>query len=52
MNRCAVAANGRPYDCEYHWLFRFADGLIAEVWEVLDTSRALEILDDPPRPTP
>jgi ketosteroid isomerase-like protein len=49
VRRRAVGANGRPYDNEYHWLFRFADGSIIEVWEVLDTALAFELLaPDPP----
>jgi ketosteroid isomerase-like protein len=40
MTRRAVGASGRPYEAQYHWLFRFEDGLIAEVWEVLDTALA------------
>jgi ketosteroid isomerase-like protein len=40
MTRRAVGANGRPYEAQYHWLFRFEDDLIAEVWEVIDTAQA------------
>lgn len=43
-NRRAVAAsNGADYYNEYHLLFRFEDGLIAESWEVVDTSHAQKI---------
>jgi ketosteroid isomerase-like protein len=45
MNRRAVGANGKPYDNEYHWLFRCQDGQIAEVWEVLDTAHAFSLLE-------
>jgi ketosteroid isomerase-like protein len=46
MDRDAVGANGRPYNNEYHLLFRFQDGLIVEAWEVIDSARAVEILGD------
>jgi ketosteroid isomerase-like protein len=42
--RHAVGANGRAYENDYHWLFRFAGDLIAEIWEVLDTSHAFVLL--------
>lgn len=45
MTRESVGSNGRPYENEYNWLLRFEDGLIAEVWEVLDTAHAFSILD-------
>jgi ketosteroid isomerase-like protein len=48
MNRQAVGANGRPYDNEYHWLFRFEEDLIVEVWEILDTAYAFAILGETP----
>ena len=49
VRRRAVGANGRPYDNEYHWLFRFDGDAVAEVWEVLDTALAFELLAlDPP----
>jgi ketosteroid isomerase-like protein len=44
MHRRALSAKGRPYDNLYHWLFRFELGLIAEVWEVLDTALAAQEL--------
>ena len=39
-NREALRVNGSAYDTEYNILFRFKDGLIAEVWEVADTAQA------------
>jgi ketosteroid isomerase-like protein len=39
-NRTALRANGNAYDSEYNILFRFRDGLIVEVWEVVDTAQA------------
>jgi ketosteroid isomerase-like protein len=50
MEREAIGANGRPYDNEYHLLFRFQDGLIVEAWEVIDSARAFEILGAEPVP--
>jgi ketosteroid isomerase-like protein len=38
--RRSITSGGRPYNVQYHWLFRFAGGLIAEVWEVMDTASA------------
>jgi ketosteroid isomerase-like protein len=43
MNLKALTDNG-PYDNEYHWLFRFDGDLIAEVWEILDTAHATNLL--------
>jgi acyl-CoA synthetase (AMP-forming)/AMP-acid ligase II/ketosteroid isomerase-like protein len=40
MDRCSTTAGGAPYENEYHWLFRFVDGRIAEVWEIMDTALA------------
>jgi ketosteroid isomerase-like protein len=31
---------GKDYQNEYHFLFRLQDGLIDEVWEILDTAYA------------
>jgi ketosteroid isomerase-like protein len=45
MRRRAVGARGGNYDVLYHWLFRFEDDLIAEVWEVLDTNVAARQLN-------
>ncbi len=42
--RRSVGANGRPYANDYHWLFRFAGDRIAEIWEVLDTAHAFDLL--------
>jgi ketosteroid isomerase-like protein len=39
-NREAERLNGSRYDTEYNILFRFEDGLIAEVWEIADTAQA------------
>lgn len=44
MHRIAIGANGKPYDNEYNWAFRFEGDLIAEVWEVMDTAWAFELL--------
>jgi uncharacterized protein len=46
MNREAIGVNGHPYNNEYHWLFRFEDGLIVELWEILDTASAFANLDE------
>jgi ketosteroid isomerase-like protein len=48
MNREAVGANGKPYDNEYHWLFRLDGPMIVEVWEILDTAFAFELLQPAP----
>jgi ketosteroid isomerase-like protein len=40
MQRRAVTATGRPYDNQYHWLFRFDREKVAEVWEIMDTALA------------
>jgi ketosteroid isomerase-like protein len=40
-NRESLRLNGSLYDNEYNMLFRFEDGLIAEVWEIVDTAYAL-----------
>jgi len=37
-NRTATRSNGTAYDNEYNMLFRFRDGCIVEVWEVVDTA--------------
>jgi ketosteroid isomerase-like protein len=39
-----VTNNGVQYDNDYFWLFRFADGKIAEMWESTDTAHAFDIL--------
>jgi ketosteroid isomerase-like protein len=44
MHRLAIGANGQPYDNEYNFMFRFESGLIAEVWEVMDTALAFRLL--------
>jgi ketosteroid isomerase-like protein len=50
IERRAVGANGRPYANQYHWLFRFESGRIAEIWEILDTALAISLLGlEPPR---
>ncbi|CAN5442125.1 hypothetical protein BH10ACT3_BH10ACT3_00740 [soil metagenome] len=38
VNMTAVTGTGVDYSNEYHWLVRFADGRIAEVWEHVDTA--------------
>ncbi len=48
MQRRAIGANGRAYDNQYHWLFRFEQDRIAEVWEIMDTALAFELLDMDP----
>jgi ketosteroid isomerase-like protein len=40
-NRESLRLNGDLYDNEYNMLFRFEDGLIVEVWEIVDTAYAL-----------
>jgi ketosteroid isomerase-like protein len=45
--RTARTRTGAEYACEYHWLFEFADGLVREVWEILDTAQAFDLLAQP-----
>jgi ketosteroid isomerase-like protein len=39
-------AGGGPYTNEYHFLVRFEDGAIAEVWEHVDTAAFAEQMAD------
>jgi|RhiMethySRZTD1v2_1073278.scaffolds.fasta_scaffold2039839_2 ketosteroid isomerase-like protein len=40
----AGTVSGNDYEGEYLWAYRLADGLIAEMWEYLDTAYAFEKL--------
>ncbi len=40
-----LAASGIPYENTYAYIFRFADGKIAEIWEHLDTAYAFALFD-------
>ena len=40
-----LAASGTPYDNTYAYIFRFAGGKIAEIWEHLDTAYAFALFD-------
>lgn len=41
----ATWSNGKPYHNQYHFLFRFHDGLICEVREYMDTLQVFRTLE-------
>jgi ketosteroid isomerase-like protein len=43
-NRKAMRTTGTTYDNEYNILFRLEDGVIVEVWEVVDTAYAYAVV--------
>ncbi len=43
----AITSTGRDYCNQYQTLFRFCDGLIAEVWEYFDTSYLFAVFAEP-----
>jgi ketosteroid isomerase-like protein len=48
VNLQAVTAAGEAYSNEYHWLLRFQDGAVVEVWEHVDTSQFTALVFGPP----
>lgn len=45
----AETKRGQPYDNEYCYVCRFADGRLRELTEYLDTELVTAVLDPPPR---
>jgi ketosteroid isomerase-like protein len=45
----AMHVSGKPYNNNYHFLFRIRDGQIVEIREHADTQHTRDVLGEPPR---